>query len=126
MLDLNYKPQALFETVTPMAGNSVSRWLACLHRDGFNLPSLVFDMMEPFRPIADKMLLEAVLSGKLKNVAQAEENGQIKLSDTGRKQVITLFANKLGKTMVYKNKKALFKNHILSEINNLKKQIEKI
>ena len=96
--------------------------LACMHRDGYNLPSLVFDLMEPFRPIVDRLLIEQILQGKLKDLT-TEENGECRLTREGRLKLITLFNEKLGKTMVYKKAKTNLTNHILLEIKLLANEI---
>lgn len=96
--------------------------LACMHRDGYNLPSLVFDLMEPFRPIIDRLLMEQVLAGKLKSIG-ADENGECRLTREGRLKLIALFNEKLGKTMVYKKNKTNLTNHILLEVKLLANEI---
>jgi CRISPR-associated protein Cas1 len=96
--------------------------LACMHRDGYNLPSLVFDLMEPFRPIIDRLLIEQVLAGKLKGTT-ADENGECRLTREGRLKLIAMFNEKLGKTMVYKKAKTNLTNHILLEIKLLVNEI---
>lgn len=96
--------------------------LACMHRDGYNLPSLVFDIMEPFRPIIDRLLIEQVLLGKVNGIA-TEENGVYRLTREGRKKLIALFNEKLRKAMVYKNAKTNLTNHILLEIKLLANEI---
>lgn len=92
--------------------------LGCMHRDGYNLPSLVFDFMEPFRPIIDKILIESVLDGKIKDIAEPED-GVFRLTREGRKKLIGLFNSKLIKTMIYRNHRTTLANHILLEIKQL-------
>lgn len=92
--------------------------LGCMHRDGYNLPSLVFDFMEPFRPIIDKILIESVLEGRIKEIAEPEE-GVFKLTRDGRKKLIGLFNNNLGKTMIYEKTRTTLSNYILLEIKQL-------
>ncbi len=97
--------------------------LGFMHRDGYNLPSLVFDIMEPFRPLTDRLLIESILMGKLKNVAATEENNEHKLTRDGRKKLIQVFNEKLHKTMLFNNKKTSLLNHILMAIGQLSKKI---
>jgi len=96
--------------------------LACMHRDGYNLPSLVFDVMEPFRPVIDRLLLEQLLAGKLKAIT-ADEDGTIRLTREGRKKLIDLFNEKLQKAMVYNNARTNLTNHIMLEIKTLANEI---
>ncbi len=96
--------------------------LACMHRDGYNLPSLVFDVMEPFRPVIDRLLLEQLLAGKLKAIS-ADEDGTIRLTREGRKKLIDLFNEKLQKAMVYNKARTNLTNHIMLEIKTLANEI---
>ncbi len=98
--------------------------LGCMHRDGYNLPSLVFDLMEPFRPITDRLLIEAILSGKLKNIAEPNENEIIWLTKPGRRKLIQLFNDQLQRTMLYENSKTTLLNHILVEIKQLTNEVK--
>ena len=59
--------------------------LGCMHRDGYKLPSLVFDMMEPYRPIIDRLLIETVLAGKLKNPVETDEQGVCRINQQDEK-----------------------------------------
>ncbi len=98
--------------------------LGIMHRDGYKLPSLVFDLIEPFRPIADRILIDAIVGGKLQNVIEEPENGSVRINQAGRKALITLFNEKLNKTCLYKNTKASLLNHILLETRQLADKIK--
>ena len=98
--------------------------LGIMHRDGYKLPSLVFDLIEPFRPIADRILIDAIIAGKLQNVTEEFENGSVRINQKGRKALITMFNEKLNKTSLYKNTKASLLNHILLETRQLADKIK--
>lgn len=98
--------------------------LGIMHRDGYKLPSLVFDLIEPFRPITDRILIEAILMGKLQNMIEESENGSVRINQAGRKALITLFNEKLNKTSLYKNTKTSLLNHILLETRQLADKIK--
>lgn len=94
--------------------------LGCLHRDGYKLPSLVFDLMEPFRPITDRLLIEAILSGKLDNCIEKEKDSNIcHVSKSGRKKIITLFNKELFTKSKYRGYIRTFNDHILYETKSL-------
>ena len=98
--------------------------LGCMHRDGYKLPSLVFDLMEPFRPITDRFLIEEVLSGKITSQMETGETGSYLISRPGRKMLIELFNGHLHKTKLYKRTKTSLLNHILLETRCLADQIK--
>jgi len=98
--------------------------LGCMHRDGYKLPSLVFDLMEPFRPVTDRLLIEAVLAGKLNNTTEKDELGLSRITREGRKKVIGLFNEKLQKICLYKKSKTTLLNHILLETKQLTDKIK--
>jgi CRISPR-associated protein Cas1 len=93
--------------------------LGCMHRDGYKLPSLVFDLMEPFRPMTDRLLIEAVLAAQLTSLMETDEMGNYRIARQGRKKLIELFNEKLQKTCLYKKTKTSLLNHILLETRQL-------
>jgi len=98
--------------------------LGIMHRDGYKLPSLVFDLIEPFRPIIDRVLIEAIVMGKLQNMTEDSEYGSVRINQAGRKKLIALFNEKLNKTCLYKNTKTSLLNHILLETRQLADKIK--
>ncbi len=97
--------------------------LGIIHRDGYKMPSLVFDMMEPFRPVVDRILIDNLLSGELKvNYLEATKTGNL-ISKEGRKQLISLFNGKLKERVRFRASVTTLQNHILTEVSYLKKRI---
>ena len=97
--------------------------LGIMHRDGYKLPSLVFDMMEPFRPVVDRILIDNLLSGELKGeLLEDTPTGKL-ISKAGRKQLISLFNEKLKERIRFRESVTTLQNHILTEVNFLKKRI---
>ncbi|MCL3780864.1 CRISPR-associated endonuclease Cas1 [Prolixibacteraceae bacterium JC049] len=99
--------------------------LGVMHVDGYNRPSLVFDLMEPFRPIMDKLLLENILAGKLANSSVVDSDGVCWLNRKGRKKLIDLFNKKLHQPMVYNKQKTNLNNHVLTETKLLTHAIKR-
>jgi len=93
--------------------------LGCMHRDGYCMPSLVFDLMEPFRPMIDKMLGEAIRSKKLEVATEVGEDGTTVITGTGKKKLIELFNENLNKVFVFNQAKSTLKNHFLLETRRL-------
>jgi len=98
--------------------------LGCMHRDGYKLPSLVFDLMEPYRPITDRLLIEAVLNEKLTDNMETDELGNRRISRPGRISLINLFNDKLHKTGIYNKTKTSLLNLIMLETKSLVDQIK--
>jgi CRISPR-associated protein Cas1 len=99
--------------------------LGCMHRDGYKLPSLVFDLMEPYRPLIDRRLIEVVFTGKLNNSTEIDEFGLTRITREGRKKVITVFNEKLHQTCLYKKTKTSLLNHIMLETKQLVDKIKR-
>jgi len=93
--------------------------LGIMHRDGYRMPSLVFDMMEPFRPIMDRMLWQAVEEGKIGESDLSNKDSSFSISKDGRKLLIGIFMDKLNARSQIGTKSSLLKNLILNEAKNL-------
>lgn len=89
--------------------------LGIMHRDGYKMPSLVFDLMEPFRPIIDRLLITSVLQGEFGDDAFEKKNDSLLITKTGRKQLISLFVKKLNTRTSYRGTTTSLKNHLLTE-----------
>jgi len=99
--------------------------LGVLHRDGYKMPSLVFDLMEPFRPVADRMLFELILRGTPSDMIEKKEDSTCTITRSGRKVLIALFNEKLSSVVPFQGSNRLLKNQILSETSNLVRLIRK-
>jgi CRISPR-associated protein Cas1 len=63
--------------------------ISIMHRMDYNTPSLVFDMIEPFRPWADAFAIDLFLEGRWQP-DYAEESGDcVLLSPAGKKYILT-------------------------------------
>ncbi len=98
--------------------------LGIIHRDGYKLPSLVFDLMEPFRPIIDRMLLTAVIENKIDGKITETKDDEMRLSKIGRKKLIELFNEKLESRISFGGNVSSLKNHILSAAKLLSDEIK--
>ena len=101
--------------------------LGVMHRDGYCLPSLVFDLMEPFRPIIDRTLLNAILQNQLKeDIVMLVNENALRISKTGRKQLIELFNSKLHSRITYRGMTTNLLNHILTEAKMFADKIKQV
>lgn len=100
--------------------------LGIIHRDGYKMPSLVFDLMEPFRPIADRILITAILNNKMPENIDEKNKEELQLSKQGRKTLIALFNENLDARIKYRGIVTTLQNHILTEAKLLSDQIKQL
>ena len=63
--------------------------ISIMHRMEYNTPSLVFDMIEPFRHWADKFVTDLILSDNYLPAYTEEKGNQILLTPKGKKEILT-------------------------------------
>lgn len=97
--------------------------LGIIHRDGYKMPSLIFDLMEPFRPIVDRVLIDGILSGEFRGEILEDAGIGKLISKSGRKQLISLFNSNLKERIRYRESVTNLHNHILTEVRYLKERI---
>lgn len=113
------------ETETAVLSLGLDPALGVMHRDGYKMPSLVFDIMEPFRPVADKLLFQAILGNKLPADGYTVSKEKCTLTKPGRIALINLFTNALYSNLIHRNRITTLKNHLLTEARILADQIKK-
>lgn len=62
--------------------------ISIMHRMDYNTPSLVFDMIEPFRPWADEFAIDLFLLGKWQQSFTVETGDAILLTPAGKKFIL--------------------------------------
>jgi len=100
--------------------------LGVMHRDGYRMPSLVFDMMEPFRPVVDKLLITAVLQNHMPADILELRDEKYRISKAGRKELIELFNEKLHSRMLYNGITTSLQNHMLTQVKQLAVKISNV
>ncbi|MEZ4885612.1 MAG: CRISPR-associated endonuclease Cas1 [Chitinophagales bacterium] len=84
-----------------------------LHADAIGKPTFVYDMIEPFRPWIDALLIEYCLKNPLMKTHFEEKDGGIFLAKAGKAVWIPLFNKAMKKNLKDFNGKELsIKNHI--------------
>jgi CRISPR-associated protein Cas1 len=66
-------------------------YLGLLHADEYNQPTLAFDLIEPFRPWVDRLLIESILKNEIKPNFFEPKNGGVWLSKVGKQYFIPIF-----------------------------------
>lgn len=92
----------LIENALFMVG--LDPYLGLLHADEYNQPTLAFDMIEPFRPWVDRLLIEAALKSEIKPGFFEPKNGGVWLSKAGKQFFIPRFDAFFAEKTVFRNK----------------------
>jgi CRISPR-associated protein Cas1 len=73
-----------------------------LHRDRPGRPSLALDMMEEFRPMADRLALSLINRGQLQaRDFRVSEGGGVQMKDKGRKTLLTAYQERKQEVMLH-------------------------
>jgi CRISP-associated protein Cas1 len=110
---LNYAYGMLYNVVeTSVLGAGLDPQLGFLHTDDYARPTLVFDLIEPFRPWVDRLLIEQYLTGQAKaDYFDARDKG-IYLNAQGKKWLIPLFNGWMLEKVRFQEKQLSRKNQI--------------
>ncbi len=86
--------------------------LGILHADEHNKPTLAFDLIEPFRPWADRLLIEQCVERKLPESFFTKNQYGIFLNKEGKAVLIPLFNDFMRRKTTYLHQESSVKNHI--------------
>jgi CRISPR-associated protein Cas1 len=99
-------------------------YMGALHASDYGNKSLVYDLMEPFRPIIDRCLLQLVIDKTLTpQCADAVKNG-VSLNKAGKRLVITSINALMEERIKWQHHITATKNHLLQLAARVAKQIE--
>ena len=97
--------------------------LGILHADEYKKPTLAFDLIEPFRPWADRLLIEACWKNELQKTFFTKNQHGLFLNKEGKAFLIPLFNDYLRQTITYLEREAIVKNHIYHLAGRLAQRI---
>lgn len=123
---LNYLYGMLYGIVeTTLFSAGLDPYQAVLHGDQYNKPTLSFDLIEPFRPWVDRLLIESILQAQLlpEHFLVGKE-GECTLSKTGKAYLIPLFNQYLYEQGVFEDKRTRRRNHIYRLAGSLADTLE--
>jgi len=86
--------------------------IGILHADEYNKPTLTFDLIEPFRPWIDRLLIEQCLDGKLEKDFFTKNQYGLFFNKTGKAFIIPLFNDFLRQERTFLNRESTNKNHM--------------
>lgn len=91
-----------------------------LHVEGYKRKSLVFDLIEPYRPVVDRFVLDLFLQGELKtsHFSVLKSSG-VTLAKEGKKILIPAFNSFLEEVLVMDQSRRKFKDHMYYESRQL-------
>jgi len=112
---LNYLYGILYGvTEASLLMNGIDPYMGVLHRNEYNKKAMLYDYIEPFRPWADRLLIQLFISGKIirdQHYIQ-EETGIVKLTKEGKRQTIERFFSLMDERMYLNNKRIKRIDHI--------------
>lgn len=111
---LNYSYGMLYNTVEGAVFSAgLDPYLGIVHRDNYNRPSLVFDLIEPFRPWVDRLVLDLCTRGLvLPGHFEPLEDKGWSLNKAGKQVVIPAFEACMQEKIHWENRSLSRKNHI--------------
>lgn len=110
---LNYLYGMLYNVVSSACFSAgLDPYLGFLHTDGYKRPSLTFDMIEPFRPWVDRILVDAIIKQQLSTSFFSRKDEGISLNEKGKKFIIPLFNDFMASRSRFRHRQLIHKNHI--------------
>jgi len=110
---LNYLYGMLYNQVgSAVLAAGLDPQLGFLHTDGYQRPSLVFDMIEPFRPWVDVLLVELIFEKKILTSDFAVGEEGVRILPMGRRKLISAFNDRMEKRRRFLRRELSQKNHV--------------
>jgi CRISP-associated protein Cas1 len=110
---LNYGYGMLYNVVeTAVLAAGLDPQLGFLHADDFYKPTFVYDMIEPFRPWVDRIVLEEALTGRMSNQYFDAIEGGFTLNRNGKNWLIPLFNDSMQEKSRFREKQLSRQGHI--------------
>ncbi|MFK7947310.1 MAG: CRISPR-associated endonuclease Cas1 [Saprospiraceae bacterium] len=97
--------------------------LGIFHTDMYNKSTLSFDLIEPFRPWVDRLLLEQCFASNLNKSYFTKNQHGLFLNKNGKAVIIPLFNQFILSQRFFGEQRTIVKNHIYQLCGQLTKQI---
>jgi CRISPR-associated protein Cas1 len=121
---LNYLYGMLYSVVEgALFAAGLDPHLGILHSDEYNKPVLAFDLIEPFRPWIDRLLIEACFQRALEGRFFTQNQHGLFLNKEGKAWIIPLFNDYLRSSRSFLGREASVKNHIYALAGKLAQRI---
>ena len=112
---LNYGYGMLYNVVEgAILSAGLDPYLGVVHRDGYNRPALAFDLIEPFRPWVDALIMGLCIKGLVDPALHFTKlkDGGWSLNKAGKKIVIPAFFEWMNVKVIQNRRTMSRKNHI--------------
>jgi CRISPR-associated protein Cas1 len=86
--------------------------LGIFHTDQYQKPTLAFDLIEAFRPMVDRFLVEEIWQGNVNETYFTTLPDKTYLNKAGKAYLIPCFLNWLGERTTHNNQLTTRQNHI--------------
>lgn len=93
--------------------------IGIFHTDQYAEPTLAFDLIEPLRPVIDKIWLEIIFKNLLTEKDFVKKEQGYWINKEGKRLIIRSFNEYIHQRVSYNNKVMRFKDHIYQEANAL-------
>lgn len=121
---LNYAYGMLYGVVeTAIFAAALDPYLGLWHADQYNKPTLSYDLIEPFRPWIDALLIDQILDGHLAETMFDQRDGGVFLNKKGKQHLIPLFHQYMQERCAFRENVASRRNHIYRLAGQLKEVI---
>lgn len=102
-------------------------FIGYLHTENYLKTSLVFDLIEPIRPLVDGLLVEMCQRKFLKEAHfDVNSSGGYRLSKAGKKLLIPTFNEYLRERIVFNGLKRTFRDHVYFYCHQFAKNLKKM
>lgn len=101
-------------------------FIGLLHVDFYNRPTLVFDLIEPVRPVVDRIWIDLILSGDVLEEHFVRKDQGFWLAKKGKRLIIPSFNKFLHQRIKVGDVVKRFKDHIYEEANALGNYIHEV
>lgn len=110
---INYLYGMLYTYIeTALFSVGLDPYLGILHADQYDKPTLSYDLIEPFRPWVDRLVVENILADKVKPDFFETKQESVWLAQKGKQFLIPLLNAFLAESGELENNRAIRKNHI--------------
>ncbi len=122
---LNYAYGMTYSTVeNGVFAAGLDPFIGYLHVEGYVRRSLVFDLIEPYRPLIDQLLIRLFKEGELNKNSFTENTQGVVLNKVGKRILIPAYNHYLQQSMVVMDKRSRLKDHIFAESQYLVKLLK--
>ncbi len=121
---LNYCYGMLYSVVeAAIFSVGLDPYLGIWHADQYNKPTLSYDLIEPFRPWMDALLIEQCLDDELTEAMFETKDGGVWVAKKGKQHIIPLFHRYLNERCAFRENVTTRRNHIYRLAGNLREVI---